>query len=60
MKVIAVLISISLVLALIFLYAFFVALKKGQFDDLESPSMRVLDKKQTKQLNQKQYAKREL
>ena len=52
MKVIAVLISISLVLALVFLYAFFMALKKGQFDDLESPSFRLLDKKEPKQLNQ--------
>jgi cbb3-type cytochrome oxidase maturation protein len=52
MKVIALLISVSLLLALGFLYAFYVALKKGQFDDLESPSMRLLDKKESNQLNQ--------
>jgi cbb3-type cytochrome oxidase maturation protein len=45
MKVIALLISISIVLALIFLFAFYKAVKSGQFDDLESPSMRLLDKK---------------
>ena len=48
MKVIALLISLSLTLALIFLYIFYVALKKGQFDDLESPSLKMLDKKKTK------------
>ncbi len=52
MKVIAILISVSLMLAIGFLYAFYLAVKKGQFDDLESPSMRVLDKKNSNQLNQ--------
>ena len=51
MKVIAILISLSLFLALGFLFAFFRAVKKGQFDDLESPSMRLLDKKNSNQLN---------
>ena len=60
MKVIAVLICISLSLALIFLWAFYQALKKGQFDDLESPSMRMLDKKEPKPLNQDTYAKRDV
>ncbi|MBT8327267.1 MAG: cbb3-type cytochrome oxidase assembly protein CcoS [Bacteroidia bacterium] len=53
MKILVLLISLSLLLASIFLYAFYKAVKKGQFDDLESPSMRILDKKQPKQLNQK-------
>ncbi len=52
MKIIAVLITISLILAISFLYAFYKAVKNGQFDDLESPAMRVLDKKQPKHLNQ--------
>jgi cbb3-type cytochrome oxidase maturation protein len=52
MKIIAVLISLSLVLALGFLYAFFRAMKSGQFDDLESPAMRVLDTKKSKTNNQ--------
>ncbi|MFY0643974.1 MAG: cbb3-type cytochrome oxidase assembly protein CcoS [Bacteroidia bacterium] len=60
MKIIAVLISISLVLAIVFLVAFYLALKKGQFEDLESPSFRILDKKEPKQLNQEKYAKRDL
>lgn len=51
MKVIALLIFISLSLALVFLFVFLVALRKGQFDDLESPSFRILDKKEPKQLN---------
>ena len=48
MKIIAVLIGISLVMALIFLFAFYTALKSGQFDDLESPGFRLLDKKTSK------------
>lgn len=43
MKIIAVLIAISLVLALGFLYAFYKAVKTGQFDDLESPSLKILN-----------------
>ncbi len=48
MKIIALLISLSLILALGFLYAFFKATKSGQFDDLESPAMRMLDTKNSK------------
>ena len=48
MKIIALLISLSLVLAVGFLYAFYRAVKSGQFDDLESPAMRVLDVKKSK------------
>jgi len=45
MKIIAALIALSLMLALIFLFIFYKALKAGQFDDLESPGFRILDKK---------------
>ncbi len=48
MKILAMLISLSLILAIGFLYAFFRAMKSGQFDDLESPAMRVLDLKKPK------------
>lgn len=55
MKIIAVLITISLVLALGFLYAFYKAVKTGQFDDLESPSLKLLNdnKNNSKPLNHK-------
>lgn len=52
MKIIALLISLSLILAIGFLYAFYKAVKGGQFDDLESPAMRVLDVKKPKTKNQ--------
>jgi cbb3-type cytochrome oxidase maturation protein len=52
MKIIALLISLSLLLAIGFLYAFYKAVKSGQFDDLESPAMRVLDPKTSKTKNQ--------
>ena len=52
MKIIALLICLSLVLAISFLFAFYKAVKGGQFDDLQSPAMRVLDKKQPKINNQ--------
>ncbi len=52
MKIIAMLISLSLLLALGFLYAFYKSVKSGQFDDLESPAMRVLDAKKSKTNNQ--------
>lgn len=58
MKVIALLIGLSLVLATTFLYAFYKAMKAGQFDDLESPAMRILDKKTSNQLNDRKHAKR--
>lgn len=51
MKIIALLISLSLVLAIGFLYAFYKAVKGGQFDDLEAPAMRVLDVKKPKTKN---------
>jgi cbb3-type cytochrome oxidase maturation protein len=52
MKVIALLITLSIIIAAGFLYAFYRAVKSGQFEDLESPAMRVLDKKQPKSVNQ--------
>jgi cbb3-type cytochrome oxidase maturation protein len=42
MEVLIVLIIISLLVALSFLFAFFVAVKKGQFDDDYTPSVRIL------------------
>ena len=51
MNIIAILILISFCLALLFLVAFFLAMRSGQFDDLESPSFKLLDKKEPKQLN---------
>ena len=52
MKIIALLITLSLILAIGFLFAFYKAVKSGQFDDLESPAMRVLDVKKPKTNNQ--------
>jgi cbb3-type cytochrome oxidase maturation protein len=52
MKVIAILISLSILLAGGFLFAFYKAVKSGQFEDLESPAMRLLDKKESKSINQ--------
>ncbi|PCJ63957.1 MAG: cbb3-type cytochrome oxidase assembly protein CcoS [Bacteroidetes bacterium] len=48
MKIIGLLISLSMILAIGFLFAFYKAVKTGQFDDLESPAMRVLDTKKSK------------
>ncbi len=47
MKVIAFLIIASFIIALIFLYAFFWAIKSGQYEDDYAPSVRILmeDKK---------------
>ncbi|WP_235293942.1 cbb3-type cytochrome oxidase assembly protein CcoS [Portibacter lacus] len=42
MKIILLLIGVSLVLALGFLFAFFWAVKDGQYDDDHTPSMRML------------------
>lgn len=42
MSVIYLLISISIIVALLFLYAFIRAVKNGQFDDDYTPSVRVL------------------
>ena len=42
MSVIFLLIIISLIVALVFLYAFIRAVRQGQFDDSYTPSVRVL------------------
>ena len=50
MSIIFVLIALSLMVAILFLIAFFWAIKSGQFDDDYTPSLRILfdnDKNQT-------------
>ncbi len=42
MSVIYILISISIIVAVFFLYAFIRAVKKGQYDDDYTPSVRML------------------
>lgn len=49
MSVIFLLIIISLILALVFLYAFIKAVRQGQFDDSYTPSVRVLFDDEIKQ-----------
>jgi cbb3-type cytochrome oxidase maturation protein len=48
MEVIFVLIAISLILAVTFLFLFFRAMKDGQFDDSYTPSVRILFENQPK------------
>ncbi len=50
MNIIILLILISVVVALVFVGAFYWAVKSGQFDDTDSPSVRMLmdDKKPAK------------
>ncbi|ALM47505.1 cytochrome C oxidase Cbb3 [Flavobacterium psychrophilum] len=49
MSVIYLLITISLIVALLFLYVFVRAVKQGQFDDDYTPSVRMLFDDETKQ-----------
>jgi cbb3-type cytochrome oxidase maturation protein len=42
MEIIIALISISLVIAVIFLASFILSLKDGQYEDMETPSIRIL------------------
>lgn len=42
MEIIIALISISLVIALIFLAGFILSLKDGQYEDMHTPSIRIL------------------
>lgn len=42
MEVIFVLVAASLILAMGFLIAFIVSVKRGQFDDQETPAIRIL------------------
>jgi len=53
MKVMVLLIIASLCLATLFLLLFFIAVKKGQFDDLESPGFRILNDGKRKKTIQK-------
>ncbi|MCU0402539.1 MAG: cbb3-type cytochrome oxidase assembly protein CcoS [Algoriphagus sp.] len=48
MEVIFILIAISLILAVSFLFLFFRAMKDGQFDDDYTPSVRILFENQPK------------
>lgn len=57
MEVIFVLIAISLVLAVSFLFLFFRAMKDGQFDDGVTPSIRILFENQPKKSNKDQPKK---
>ena len=63
MSVIYILLSISITVALIFFVAFIIAVKKGQYDDSYTPSVRMLfedelvkkpssEKKQTKKVKE--------
>lgn len=45
MKILLLLICVSLVMALLFLVLFIKAQQGGQFEDLESPSFRILNDK---------------
>jgi len=42
MSIIYMLLAISVVVALIFLVAFIISVKKGQYDDIYTPSVRML------------------
>ena len=58
MSVIYILISISIVVAAVFLYVFIKAVKSGQFDDDYTPSVRMLfDDELQKDNKQKQKQK---
>jgi cbb3-type cytochrome oxidase maturation protein len=48
MSVIYLLITISIIVALLFLYAFIRAVRNGQFDDSYTPSVRMLFDDETK------------
>jgi cbb3-type cytochrome oxidase maturation protein len=51
MKIIILLLTVSLLVALVFLIAFFVALSRGQFDDCHTPAVRMLFDEEPKPLN---------
>ena len=57
MEVIFVLIAVSLILAVTFLFLFFRAMKDGQFDDSYTPSVRILFENQPKKLKKDQPKK---
>lgn len=47
MSVVVLLILFSLVVAIVFLFAFIWAVRSGQFDDTESPAVRILFEEKT-------------
>ncbi|MEO9532991.1 MAG: cbb3-type cytochrome oxidase assembly protein CcoS [Crocinitomicaceae bacterium] len=53
MEIIFLLLSISIVLALFFLFSFFWANKNGQFEDIEGPAMRILFDEEVKKVHHK-------
>ncbi len=57
MSVIYILISISIVVAVIFLFAFFRAVKTGQYDDDYTPSVRILFDDELKKTETKEKKK---
>lgn len=57
MEVIFILIGISLLLALTFLFLFFRAMKDGQFDDDYTPSVRILFENHPKKISKNQPKK---
>jgi cbb3-type cytochrome oxidase maturation protein len=57
MEVIFLLIAISLVLASLFLFLFFKAMKDGQFDDNYTPSIRILFENNSKKPKKNQPSK---
>ncbi|MBA4299613.1 cytochrome oxidase maturation protein, cbb3-type [Algoriphagus alkaliphilus] len=57
MEVIFILIAISLILAVTFLFLFFRAMKDGQFDDSYTPSIRILFENQPKKSKKDQPKK---
>jgi cbb3-type cytochrome oxidase maturation protein len=52
MSVIILLIIFSIIVALVFLFAFIWAVKSGQYDDTESPSVRILFEEKKKKNKQ--------
>lgn len=57
MEVIFILIAVSLILAVTFLFLFFRAMKDGQFDDSYTPSVRILFENQPKKSKKDQPKK---
>ncbi len=51
MEVIFILIAISLLLGGFFLFLFIRSVNQGQFDDLESPAVRILSDENNQQIN---------
>jgi len=54
MSILILIIPMALLLGAGFLYAFFWATSNGQFDDLTTPSMRILDQDQKHNKNETQ------